>query len=297
MNEEMIKKVVAEVISGYLEDQSSYVSEGLEIPIGTSARHVHLSETDVERLFGKGYVLTKKRDISQPGQFLCEERVTIIGPKNVFQNVAVLGPIRKNTQVEISVSDARILGVDPPVAMSGELDDAGDIMIASPQACIKAEKSLIVAKNHVHFSAQEARQAGVSDGDLVDVVMQTERSLTFRNVPVRAGDKHKLEMHIDFDEANACLYKKGDKAILIKQTGIRPVNPQACEIQEKSAKDFEKAGPVSMEMKLETKFVTEKQMQEAVLKGCHMISVGKKAIISPLAMDLARQNNMQICYL
>lgn len=290
MNGEVMKKVISEVVTRFLSENPEGVSIGkMEIPVGVSARHVHLSETDVETLFGNGYTLTKKRDISQPGQYLCEERVTLIGPKNVLQNVAVLGPVRKQTQVEVSISDARMLGANPPIAMSGDLQNAESIMIAGKQACIKAEKSLIVAKNHVHMSAQEARQAGVNDGDIVDVILQTERPVIFRKVPVRAGDGHKLEMHIDVDEANACLYKAGDKAILSKCTGT--AIPAVCE-EKNAEKESVRSTKV---MNISTKFVTEQQVRAAISEGYHLITVKEGAMVSLLAQDLAREKSVEIC--
>lgn len=298
MNEEMVRNLISEVILEclYKKPMDAPIGE-IEIPVGVSGRHVHLSKADVEALFGKGYTLTKKRDISQPGQFLCEERVTLVGPKNVFLNVAVLGPVRKQTQVEISMSDARALGVSPPVAMSGELANAADITIASEKECIRAKKSLIVAKSHVHMSAEEAKQAGVRNGDLVDIMMQTERPLIFRNMPVRAGDAHKLEVHIDFDEANACLCKNGDGAILLKRTGFTVSSKkESIEDMEENVR-AETNFITEKDMKIEVGFITEQHVRSAVQKGCGILAVPKKAILSALAKDYARQHKIRIDFI
>ncbi len=304
MNDEMIKNVVSQVVRQCL-SQNSYGTQenGQEIPVGVSGRHVHLTEEDVEYLFGKGYTLTCKRDISQPGQYVCEERVTIIGPENVFRNVAVLGPPRKRTQVEISLSDARALGVKAPVAMSGDLSNAADIMIASDHACVSAAGSLIVAKNHVHMSAQEAQRAGVKDGDRVDIAMLTDRPITFRNVQVRAGDAHKLEFHIDCDEANACLYKKGDRAIIIGASGSEMLSANMVRHEDAAAAESERkaedmtAHPAHDDVLIGTKFLTEQQIRTAVQGRSGAIMLKQGTILSPLAKDYAAGKHIQIKYI
>ena len=218
MNEDMIKRVVSTVVRQCLAEQNkkAVCCFGFEVPVEASGKHVHLTQEDVERLFGAGHQLTPKRMISQPGQFLSEERVTILGPQGCFHNVAVLGPVRAHTQVEVSLTDAQALGVDAQVAMSGDLSHAADIMILSGNACILAEKSLIVAKNHLHMDPESAEKAGLKDGDVVDIEVGTDRPLIFRHVPVRAGEKHKLAMHIDYDEANACDYSKTGKGRIVR---------------------------------------------------------------------------------
>lgn len=304
MNDEMIKNVVSQVVRQCLSQKSCGTQKnGQEIPVGVSGRHVHLTEEDVECLFGKGYKLTCRRDISQPGQYVCEERVTIIGPENVFRNVAILGPPRKRTQVEISLSDARALGVKVPVAMSGDLSNAADIIIATDHACVSAAGSLIVARNHVHMSAKEAQRAGVKDGDRVDIAMLTDRPITFRNVQVRAGDAHKLEFHIDCDEANACLYKKGDRAIMIGGSEsemlsadmVRHADMVSVEPEQK-AEDAE-LHPAHNDVLIRTKFLTEQQIRTAVQSSCGAIMLKQGTILSPLAKDYAAGKHIQIKYI
>lgn len=292
MDEKKLEEIIASVVHRCLSDSKESIQpKGYDIPVGVSGRHVHLSRQYVDILFGKGHELVRKRDLSQPGQFVCEERVTIIGPKHVFQNVAVLGPVREHAQVEVSYSDARMLGVEAPVALSGHLEDASDIMVASNDACIKLSKSLIIAKNHVHMSEAAAKAAGVKDGDLVDVIMQTQRPITFRDVPVRAGEGHELEMHIDFDEMNACLYKNNDRAILIpkggkpgnkeeRPSGIKPpLKTQSDELQQK---------------RLSKHFITEDLMQELFNEDVREVLVDKGSIVSSLARDFARCHSMKI---
>ncbi|AZV58030.1 phosphate propanoyltransferase [Clostridium sp. AWRP] len=186
------------------------------IPIEVSGRHVHLSQEDMENLFGKGYSLTKKKDLSQPGQFQSNEKVMLIGPKGVIKNVSVLGPVRNETQVEVSKTDAAALGINPPVRESGNLKKSESLIIAAGKSVIKAEEKVIVAKRHIHMTPFDARLYGVQNGDNVKIQTLGERSLTFGDVVIRVSNKYKTAMHIDFDEANACCYLKGMNAKIVK---------------------------------------------------------------------------------
>ena len=171
--------------------------------IEVSAKHVHLSSEDVERLFGAGKKLTRKRDLSQPGQYLCEERVKLIGPKgSMMANVAVLGPERKKTQVELSKSDCFALGVSAPVRDSGDIAGSGSVTIEGPAGSITIPEGVIIASRHIHVPAQYAANHGLKDGQLVDVEAVTDRPVIFKDVLLRVSDKFNLRMHIDFDEAN-----------------------------------------------------------------------------------------------
>ncbi len=175
------------------------------IMVEISARHVHLSEKDLYTLFGENYSLTPKRDLSQPGQYLSEERVSLIGAKSRMDNVAILGPTRKNTQVELSLSDARQLGVkDITINESGYLERAGSITISSKNASIEAKGSVIIAKRHIHLRENDAKEWDLQNGQIVKVKIYGVRSLIFDEVVVRVSDKFMPVMHIDFDEANAC---------------------------------------------------------------------------------------------
>ena len=163
--------------------------------VETSARHLHVTEEDLETLFGKGYKLTPKKDLSQPGQFACEEKVDIVGPKSTLKGIRVLGPARKETQVELAMTDARTIGIKAPVTPGCK--------IIGPCGEIEIDHGVIVALRHVHLNDEQAAEAGVKDGDVVSIKIEGERGLVFDNVLVRAGVKHEREVHLDTDEGNA----------------------------------------------------------------------------------------------
>lgn len=190
--------------------------EQSKILVEASGKHVHLSKEHVEKLFGKGYELTKVRDLSQPEQYLCEEKVTLIGPKGVMQNVSVLGPTRENTQVEISKSDAVSLGVKAPVKMSGDVVGTPSIILATKNSVVKLEEGVIVAKRHIHITPEDALKYGVSDREKVKVKIEGGRSLIFDEVIVRVSDKFNTVVHIDYDEANACGFVKNTRGEILK---------------------------------------------------------------------------------
>lgn len=179
------------------------------IPIEASGRHVHLSQRAVDTLFGKNYELTRKSDLSQPGQYLCRERVTIVGPKRELQNIAVLGPVREACQVEISRSDGLLLGIEAPLRMSGDLADSGKGMLVGPAGQYRLETGVIVAKRHIHMTPIDAGVFKISDGQIVSVQIPGERGLLMHNVVVRVSDQFATSMHIDYDEANACGFQNG----------------------------------------------------------------------------------------
>ncbi len=169
-----------------------------------SARHVHVSKEDLETLFGKGYELTRKKDLSQPGQFACEERVDVIGPKRELKNVSILGPVRPATQVELAMTDARSIGVSAPVRESGDVAGSGACKLVGPCGEVELAEGVIVAKRHIHMTPEDAEKYGISDRQIVQVEIPTEgRSLIFGDVVARVSDKFKLAMHLDTDEANA----------------------------------------------------------------------------------------------
>ena len=175
-----------------------------EIPVETSARHVHLSARDLETLFGKGAILSPARELSQPGQFLANERLTLVGPKAAVERVAVLGPLRENTQVEISRTDCFSLGVSAPVRESGDLENSGAIRLVGPAGVLDLSSGVIVAKRHLHCSFDEATELGVSNGEEVSVrINSPDRSTVFEKVVVRVRDDFRLTLHLDTDEANA----------------------------------------------------------------------------------------------
>jgi len=211
----MDKDKIREIVCRLLDDNINKTKCENEIPIESSARHVHLCQSDIDKLFGLGYRLTPKKDLSQPGQFLCEERVELVTGKSEISNVAILGPVRSKTQVEISITDARVLKINPPIHLSGNLDCAEDIFIISGKKMIEAKTSVIVAQNHIHMTPEDADKLGVYDGQCVRIQVNSDRAVIFDKVPIRIDKNFKLAMHIDFDEANGCnLTKNGFGRIL-----------------------------------------------------------------------------------
>lgn len=180
-----------------------------KVPVGISNRHIHLSQEDLETLFGAGYELTVRNDLSQTGQFAAEETVTIQGPKSSMANVRILGPTRKETQLEISRTDSFALGVKPPVRDSGFLDGTPGITVIGPKGQIALERGVIIAQRHIHMTEEDATAFGVKDKDLVSVRVDGERAVVFENVLVRVRNDFVLEMHIDTDEANAAILGNG----------------------------------------------------------------------------------------
>ena len=175
-----------------------------EIMVETSARHVHLSKEHIEILFGRGAELTKKRDLSQPGQFACEERVTVVGEKRSSPNVIVLGPARVQTQVEVSLTDARTLGVCAPIRESGDLAGSGACKLVGPCGEVELSEGVIAAKRHIHLNPETAEKFGLRDKEKVFVkIGSEERTTVFGDVVIRVSPKFYPAMHIDTDEANA----------------------------------------------------------------------------------------------
>lgn len=173
------------------------------VEIEVSARHVHLTQEDLELLFGKGAKLHPKRALSQPGQFLCEERVTLRGSKGEKTQVAVLGPVRRATQVELSGSDCLALGVAAPIRESGDVKGSASMTIQGPVGSIQIPEGSIIAHSHVHVPTDTARRLGLADKERVSVRVLTERPVIFENVIIRVSDRSSFKMHVDFDEANA----------------------------------------------------------------------------------------------
>lgn len=196
-----------------LERLTDALCEKLFVEVEASGRHVHLTEADAMQLFGHG--LTEKRPLSQPGQFVCEERVTLIGPKGTLQRVAVLGPARPESQVEISLTDARLLGIQAPVRLSGDIQGTPGICISADKGEIRLSQGVIVAKRHIHMTPESAAQYGLKSGDEVRIKCLSARPLILENVAVRVSDKFATDVHIDYDEANACGYRAGDLGMIL----------------------------------------------------------------------------------
>lgn len=192
------------------------VIKRLFIPVEASGRHVHLTKEDVIFLFGENHELTPIKALSQPGQYACRERVTVRGGKGEFESVVVLGPPRKETQLEISKTDARILGVDAPVRLSGDIKETPGFTISYFDRCIYKRAGVIVAKRHIHMSEADARHFGVNNGDKVKLKVFGQRSITFNETIVRVSSKFATYAHIDYDEANACGFTNDMLGLLIK---------------------------------------------------------------------------------
>ena len=181
-----------------------------------SGRHVHLSRKELDALFGTGYELTKAKDLSQPGQYASKERLTVVGPKGAFHNVVILGPVRKESQVEISLTDCLQLGVKAPIRESGDIEGTPGIVLVNGDKSVSLDKGLIVAKRHVHMTPEDAEKIGVKNHDIVKVKVEGARPLIFDDVVIRVSPKFATYMHIDYDEANACGFSKGIRGRIIK---------------------------------------------------------------------------------
>ncbi len=188
-----------------------------EVPVGISSRHLHVSQADLATLFGEGATLTIKKDLSQRGQYAAEQTVTISGPKGSLAKVRILGPCRKRTQVEVSRTDCFVLGIDPPVRDSGDLDGSAPVTIQGPAGELQLPIGCILAKRHIHMTPEEAAALGVKDRDTVMVRAGGDRGLVFDEVLARVDPTFAWEMHIDTDEANAACIKNGDKVSVIRK--------------------------------------------------------------------------------
>lgn len=192
--------------------------ENNQVTVEISARHIHLSQKDLETLFGEGYELTVKKMLSQPGQFACEERVTVVGPKRELAGVSILGPVRKDTQVELSLTDARSIGVKAPVRESGDIAGSAGCKLVGPKGEIEINEGVIAAKRHIHATTADAERMGLEDKQIVKVEVPTTdgRSLIFGDVVVRVSDSYALAMHIDTDESNAAAMAPNSIGTVIK---------------------------------------------------------------------------------
>lgn len=214
MNEQELRSLVNKVIETV---KQGACAEG-DVPIGISNRHIHLSREHVEVLFGKGYQLTKIKDLSQPGQFACKEQLTIVGPSmRAIEGVRVLGPERKASQVEISRTDSYTLKLKPPVRESGDIRGSAPVTVIGPKGIVTLNEGCIIANRHIHMSEDEGRAFGVRDGEYVDVELCGERRSLFYDVQIRVHKDFRLEMHIDTDDANAAGVGNGFRARLIKR--------------------------------------------------------------------------------
>ena len=208
---EMVKKALLEISVSAEKDTSA------GIPIGVSNRHIHLSAADLETLFGKGYELTPIKELSQPGQYACKEVLTLVGPSmRPIENVRVLGPVRKVSQVEISATDSYVLKVKPPVRESGNIKDSAPIRIIGPKGIVELSEGCIIANRHIHMSPSDAEKFGVVDGAYVDIDVNGKRRTRWFDVQVRVHKDFRLEMHVDTDDANAAGIGNGFIVTVVK---------------------------------------------------------------------------------
>lgn len=187
----------------------------LKIPVGVSGRHIHVTREHLDILYGEGYQLQPVKDLSQPGQFAAQETVDIVGPKDSFNKVRILGPTRSKTQIEIALTDAMKLGINPPIRDSGDVADSAGVTIVGPKGEVNLQEGVIAAMRHIHMTPADAQLFGVKDKDIVKVRLDGERGLIFDQVLIRVNDNFKLEMHIDTDEGNAAMAKTGGLAEII----------------------------------------------------------------------------------
>ena len=278
MNRQQIQEIILRVLAECGE-QGKEQELPLDFPVEVSAKHVHLTREAVEQLFGTGAKLTPKRPLSQPGQFLSEERVTLVTSKGRIENVAVLGPERAAVQTELSLTDCRTLGIDAPLRMSGDLTGAGDVYIIGSMGMIHAKGSVIIAQAHIHITPPQAEQAGITDGQRVSVTVGAERRTTLENVICRVSSQAALAMHIDFDEANACILPKHATArmkIAAGRTGNTDTEKETC------VPEFE------------GKLITEAVARKLASGSKKKFALAKGVILTPSAKDVLRHAGIEV---
>ncbi len=274
----MDRALIEEAVRAVLKRTSSALPLSKPILVETSARHVHLSKADCQQLFGRD-ALAKARDISQPGQFLSDARVRIIGPKGVLDNVAVLGPTRSATQVEISWTDARALGVNAPVRLSGDLTGAANVHLQAGDKVIEA-RAAIVAERHLHLTLAEAAEMGLKDRQTVSVRVGGARPLTLEGVVVRAVDPSAARLHIDADEANAAGVSK-DTTCTIEACAAAPSAPAPRGSSEAAAQ-------------ISGKLISEEAARALIRQGAKQVQLSKGQLITPLARDCLRSGGVTV---
>ncbi len=261
------------------------------VEVEASGRHVHLSREAIDFLFGEGYELTKAKPLSQPGQFACKERITVAGPKGKLENVVILGPERKASQVEVSLTDAVALGKQIPVRESGDIEGTPGITLIHNDRQLELDKGLIVAKRHIHVSPEDAEILQVENKELVQVKVFGERSLTFDEVVIRIHPNYRTYMHIDFDEANACGFRKGVLGKIIKKSpGSQPGGSRKAAPLQHTAAETE---PGKM-TELNQKIITENDLQKLFLQQITKVKIPAGSIITPLANDYVRKHKLEI---
>lgn len=280
VNEDIIKLIVEKV----MDNMGDYLKANLEIPIEVSGRHVHLSKEHMEHFFPDEGELKVIKELSQPGQFQYDKRVTLIGPKGVIQNVAILGPARSETQVEISFTDARILGITPPIRESGKLENSTGIVIAAEGKVVQINQGVIVAKRHIHMTPKDAEEFAVKDGQHVKVKIKSKRPVVLEDVLVRVSPKYRLSMHIDYDEGNAAGYERGTKGEICTVSSKDNLRHKSGEVIEE----------VEKKIILDNKLITEELLKKLDFQSRKLLYITSKAIVTPMAKDYIRSKNIQL---
>jgi putative phosphotransacetylase len=277
MNQQLIEKIVGEVLSQLGNVEATRPLPANAIPIAVSARHIHLSQEHVEELFGAGYKLTKKKDLSQPNQFAANETVMIAGPRGSIEHVRVLGPARTSTQAEVSWTDAMKLGVKPPLCDSGNISGSAPFTLIGPNGSLYINEGLIIAQAHIHMDPDDAKRLGVESGEYVTVVVDGVRPIAYRNVKIRVSERYRLEMHIDTDEANAGFITKGTIGY-ISRSGEEPT--RFIEQDSLPIRSYNKPHDYRKKL-LSNNDIREISEAEIVIE--------KGTIVTPLARDTARE--------
>ncbi len=280
-----------EAIVGKVVEKISQLRDGrkahrrVPITVEASARHVHLSAAVLETLFGAGTALKKVRELSQPGEFLAEQRVKVVTAKGELANVAVLGPLRDAVQVELSLTDCRALGVTAPVNVSGDLSGAGDAFLVGPCGMVEAKGGVIVARAHAHLRPQDARAFGLEDGQVVCVEVESpeaSRRVAFGGVVVRVRESFTPAVHIDFDEANACALGPRSSAFILCDEGVRDADARCAEAVKPDVET-----PSGVCCSCNEKVLTEDMAKKFIVScGCRRIVVGPGTVLTPSARDV-----------
>lgn len=214
----MVTNQVLDSLNTGTDSKQDYDSNKYNIPIGISVRHLHITQADLEKLYGSGYKLTKRKDLAQPGEFASNEVVTLVGSRlRSIENVRILGPVRDHTQIEVSQTDAITLGINPPVRRSGNIKGSESLTVVGPEGSITLDAGVIRANRHIHMPPAEAKKMGVKDDEIVSIEIPGTKSVIMRNVQVRVKKGWVLQMHLDTDDANAADVQCGLKARIIKE--------------------------------------------------------------------------------
>lgn len=262
------------------------------VELEASGRHVHLSREAIDYLFGEGYQLTKAKELSQPGQFACKERITVKGPKGKFENVVILGPERIASQVEVSLTDAVVLGEKVPIRESGHIEGTPGVTLIHNGRELNLDKGLIAAKRHIHVSPEDAEKLQVKNHEIVQVKVFGARSLIFDEVVIRISPSYRTFMHIDFDEANACGFTKGMAVKVIKKNTVQPSVDynQKKQVNQQVESGFSQNALAELNKKI----ITESDLQSVFLQKMHHVLIPENSIITPLAKDYVRRHKLRL---